>query len=482
MSNNITIPVPQAKYELLKDDTKARLVSNRKLCLLATLVILTVAFIGFIILVINLEYFINEFKLPADYQAQEVPSHWLQRAIKYNSFDKDTISKNLPDHLKTKNHYKSLPEYKLVCYYSVPSPTSTNKVNVLKSNEIDPNLCTHINVGFMCIENNSIVITSMANETLQNIVDLKKLNKNLKVLVSIGGGGDDAGFSKMVLNHQNRKTFLRSAVSIIKEYKLDGIDLDWEFPNEHQNGDKKQRMHFTQLLYEIREEIERHTKKHKFLLSVAVAAPSTLVDNSYDVAYINRYVDYINLMSYDYHFFTKLTPFTGLNSPLYSHTKESGYMKTLNINSSAYYWHENGMDKSKIIVGLPTYGHSFQLTNPLNHGLTAPSNGYGKTGSIGFVDYTDICWFLSYYKVNAIFDMDTKSPYAFKGTEWVSYDNMESLSYKTEFIKENNFGGAMILSLNTDDFSGKCKGSGSKSEDNFPLTKKVKNVLFDDQL
>lgn len=40
----------------------------------------------------------------------------------------------------------------------------------------------------------------------------------------------------------------------------------------------------------------------------------------------------------------------------------------------------------------------------------------------------------------------------------------------------------MILSLNTDDFSGKCKGSGSKSEDNFPLTKKVKNVLFDDQL
>lgn len=92
----------------------------------------------------------------------------------------------------------------------------------------------------------------------------------------------------VLINFNNIFRFLRSAVSIIKEYKLDGIDLDWEFPNEHQNGDKKQRMHFTQLLYEIREEIERHTKKHKFLLSVAVAAPSTLVDNSYDVAYINR--------------------------------------------------------------------------------------------------------------------------------------------------------------------------------------------------
>lgn len=80
----------------------------------------------------------------------------------------------MPDHLKTKNHYKSLPEYKLVCYYSVPSPTSTNKVNVLKSNEIDPNLCTHINVGFMCIENNSIVITSMANEVKNAI--LRRIN------------------------------------------------------------------------------------------------------------------------------------------------------------------------------------------------------------------------------------------------------------------------------------------------------------------
>lgn len=82
--------------------------------------------------------------------------------------------------------------------------------------------------------------------------------------------------------------FIKSAVAAIKEFRLDGIDLDWEFPNEHQHGDKRQRMHFTQLLREIREEITRHKEKHRFILSVAVAAPRTIVENSYDVSYINE--------------------------------------------------------------------------------------------------------------------------------------------------------------------------------------------------
>lgn len=65
-------------------------------------------------------------------------------------------------------------------------------------------------------------------------------------------------------------------------------------------------------------------------------------------------------MSYDYHFFTHYTPFTGLNAPLYTRTGEYGYMGTLNINYSANYWLTKGIDKNKIIVGLPTYGHSFE--------------------------------------------------------------------------------------------------------------------------
>lgn len=73
-----------------------------------------------------------------------------------------------------------------------------------------------------------------------------------------------------------------------------------------------------------------------------------------------RYVDFVNLMSYDYHFYTVATPLTGLNSPLYASPNEQYYLGTLNINFSSFYWNYLGMDREKIIVGLPTYGHTFR--------------------------------------------------------------------------------------------------------------------------
>lgn len=53
--------------------------------------------------------------------------------------------------------------------------------------------------------------------------------------------------------------------------------------------------------------------------------------------------------------------------------------------------------------------------------------------------------------------------------------------FQAEFITENNFGGAMILSLNTDDHKGKCDKI-SNTDTTFPLTRKVKSILYDDQL
>lgn len=123
----------------------------------------------------------------------------------------------------------------------------------------------------------------------------------------------------------------------------------------------------------------------------------------------------------------------------------------------------------------------FRLMNAKNVKLGAPARGIGKLGSLGFIDYSDACWFLTSYKIKPIFDMEAKSPYAYKGTEWISFDDQQSLSYKTEYVKSNDFGGAMILSLNTDDHVGKCKIE-INGEKTFPLTRKVKSILYDDQL
>lgn len=361
-------------------------------------------------------------------------------------------------------------EFKLVCYYNFPSNEQSMQIN-----EIDPHLCTHLNVAFGSVVDHSVYLDDEHIEYLQEIVKLKDINKNLKILLSVGGAGNENGFPEMVKNHTNRKTFIRSVLNYVRNYSIDGIDLDWEFPGADPYNDKYQRMHFTQLLSEIRKTIIRQPK-YAFLLTVAVAAPTQIIDVSYDVSYMNDYVDFINVMAYDYHFYTKVTPFTGINSPLYATSSEKFYLATLNINYSSHYWNHMGMDKNKIMVGLPTYGHTFRLTNPRNHDLYAPASGFGKLGAIGFASFPQICNFLQTNHITPVFDMENFSPYASKFYEWISFDDPQSLTYKAEFIKSNNFGGAMVYCLNTDDYRGLCK-MGALTSTKYPLIGAIKGVL-----
>lgn len=142
-----------------------------------------------------------------------------------------------------------------------------------------------------------------------------------------------------------------------------------------------------------------------------------------------RYVDFVNLMSYDYHFYVWYYPITGLNAPLFSHAAESGYLSTLNVNYSVHYWLSKGMPREKLIVGIPTYGHNYRLDNPQNHDLLAPANGFGELGKMGFVSYPTVCEFLQ-NGAKSVFEHESKVPYAYKDREWISYDDVKSVCNK----------------------------------------------------
>ncbi|GFG35342.1 hypothetical protein Cfor_10329 [Coptotermes formosanus] len=183
-------------------------------------------------------------------------------------------------------------------------------------------------------------------------------------------------------------------------------------------------------------------------------------------------------MAYDYHFYVNYLPMTGFNAPLYKQADDNRYFATLNTNWTVSYWQRKGMPKEKIIVGLPTYGHSFTLTNSANHGVSAPASGFGSLGDKGFVSYPQACQFVE-AEAATVFDRDSRVPYAFKNSEWVSYDDERSLAYKAEYVASGGYGGAMIWSLNLDDFKGECSNTGQNW---FPLITKVKSVLEDDEL
>ncbi|CAK9822299.1 Acidic mammalian chitinase [Anthophora retusa] len=460
------IPVPQAKYKLLTDVRQPRW-EKKILCLVLVSLILGILFVprAWIGIVILRSVSVETLDIETVENAKIVT--WLRRARMYAESTKENQNADRNNSISSPQHfYTNSSKQIIVCYYSVSSDLNT--LWELNPSHIDPNLCTHIIVGFASVVNCSLDLGSNLS-VYKDVIALKKLQPELRVMISAGGSNElHLSFSEMVQNHSNRKRFIKSVLNVTKTFGFDGLDLDWEFP-AWLGADEKEKINFTQLLEELRREFY-HTKE-TLILSISVAAPQAIVDQSYDVVEIAKYVDFVNLMSYDYHFFVWYYPITGLNAPLFPRAAESGYLSTLNINFSAQYWLSKGMPREKLIIGIPTYGHSYELDNPSNHGLLAPANGFGKLGHAGFTSYPEICEFLQ-NGAKTVFEEESKVPYAYKDKEWISYDDVTSVYYKATWVRANSFGGAMIFSLNVDDWNDTCKFNES-----FPLTRTITKVL-----
>ena len=114
-------------------------------------------------------------------------------------------------------------------------PTKTDNMVVVAyvtswTNEIpDPSVMTHINYAFGHVSDSFDGVRIDNPERLRMIVGLKKKNPNLKVMLSIGGWGSGR-FSEMAASEKNRTAFVNDCRRIVDDFKLDGIDIDWEYP------------------------------------------------------------------------------------------------------------------------------------------------------------------------------------------------------------------------------------------------------------
>ena len=106
---------------------------------------------------------------------------------------------------------------------------------------------------------------------------------------------------------------------------------------------------------------------------------------------------------------------------------------------------------------MPTYGQSFTLASASKNGLNSKTYGGGTAGPFtrarGFLAYYEICDNIMNKGWKVIQDPEgTMGPYAYKGTQWVSFDDATMIAHKTQYIKNMGLGGAMIWALDLDDF------------------------------
>ncbi|KAF4126228.1 chitinase [Geosmithia morbida] len=268
--------------------------------------------------------------------------------------------------------------------------------------------------------------------SLKQLNLLKRRNRNLKVLLSIGGWTYSANFKAPASTSQGRTAFAKSAVALLEKFGFDGIDIDWEYPQNPSEASD-----FVSLLEAVRAELDAAGQGrggHHFELTVACPAGSSNYTNM-DIRGMDRYLDFWNLMAYD--FAGSWDQVSAHQANLYPNQKQPA-ATPFSITGAVDYYLGQGIRPDKMVIGMPLYGRAFENTD----GIGTPFQGIGEgTWEQGVHDYKK----LPLPGFREVHDKDAGASYCFSAEQrkLVTYDTPAMASVKTEYIREKGLGGAM---------------------------------------
>lgn len=325
--------------------------------------------------------------------------------------------------------------------------------------EIDATKLTHINYAFANIIDGRVAFgsdmidnTDRDIEDIKTLLSLKEVNPDLKILVSVGGWGWSGNFSDAALTDSSRNIFAASAAQFILDHGLDGIDLDWEYPNQPGAGNtyRPEDVHnFTLLLESVRRHIDSLALKldraEPFLLTIATGGDSVYVANT-ELGELEKYLDFINIMTYDYH--NGLTSQAGHHSNL--HLSASDYPHGDATDRSVRMHLDAGVSPAKLNIGVPFYGRRWKGVEPVNNGLYREAATTGES-----IPYTEVLAALADSSFVRLWDTAALAPWLWNEQDslFISYDDKESLKAKMEYVLSQGLGGVMFWEY-TEDIDG----------------------------
>ncbi|GAA4467976.1 glycosyl hydrolase family 18 protein [Phytohabitans houttuyneae] len=183
---------------------------------------------------------------------------------------------------------------------------------------------THINYSFALPNANGTIQPVENIAKLQQLVSLGHAN-NVKVLIAVGGwnDGNDSAFETFAASSGGRTTFVNTMVNFVTQYNLDGVDIDWEYPDPGASGNN-----FTLLMQQLSTAMHSRGK----LLTAAVVSGGTTANGVQPAVF--GYVDFLNIMTYD------------------GGSPHANYdWAVSNVNA----WKARGLPASKTVMGVPFY-------------------------------------------------------------------------------------------------------------------------------
>lgn len=319
----------------------------------------------------------------------------------------------------------------IIAYYTGDSKL-INEYEVHKLNQIIFSFC-HLKDGKLSVDSPKDSIT------IKHLVSLKAKNPQLKIILSLGGWGGCEPCSEAFSTVEGRLKFAKSVKEISTYFKVDGLDLDWEYPSIeglpghlYQAADKP---NFTELI-----KILRSTLGKKYELSFAAGGFQKCLDESIDWKAVAPFVNRINIMSYD--LVNGYSKVTGHHTPLYStNSKEES------TNRAVEFLLKQGVPASKLVIGGAFYSRTWQNVANVNNGL------YQQGEHIQGVDFKNFA--TTYTEANGwkyFYDEKAQAPYWYNASTktFATSDDLKSIKAKAEYVKSKKLGGIMFWELTLD--------------------------------
>ncbi|MFB9076630.1 glycoside hydrolase family 18 protein [Flavobacterium procerum] len=319
----------------------------------------------------------------------------------------------------------------IIAYYTGDA-NLIDQYEVNKLNQIIFSFC-HLKDGKLSVD------SSKDSVTIKKLVSLKAKNPQLKVVLSLGGWGGCEPCSSAFSTAEGRLTFAKSVKEVSDYFKVDGLDLDWEYPaieglpgHLYQAVDKP---NFTELV-----KILRSTLGKKYELSFAAGGFQKYLDESIDWKAITPLVNRINIMSYD--LVNGYSQVTGHHTPLYGTNPNEE-----STDRAVTYLLKQGVPAEKLVIGGAFYTRTWINVENINNGLYQAGK---HVEGVNFKDYAK-----TYTEANGwkyFWDKKAQAPYWYnaKTKTFATSDDIKSIKAKTEYAKSKKLGGIMFWELTLD--------------------------------
>ncbi len=334
--------------------------------------------------------------------------------------------------------------------------------------DADPRRLSAIDYAFLAVSpDGSVFLAHPDSEegVLAHLVKMKRANPSLVLFASVGGWAGSSRFSDMASDAAVRARFVDSSIAFLRRYGFDGIDIDWEYPGAigvpcapgvtcDRPGDKES---FVALAREMREALERAGRRDgkRYFLTVAAGADSAFAANapvapsaSPWLARLAESLDWINLMSYDYHGTWERS--ANFVAPLYT---DPANPSPASVDASVNLFLAQGVPPGKLVLGIPFYGKGWTRCDdgPRGDGLYQPCAELARPEHEATFEFSTLAdaGFLGYERHwNAV----AHAPWLYDRAShtFIAYDDERTVREKARYVRERGLRGAMFWEISAD--------------------------------